>query len=426
MSTASDLISPICRIISEYIPDPVKKLAYGHYLDYQDVFKLFDLGFYKHAIDHLVLTKRTKCLTLYVAKFATLDELKRLRKQGYAFNEETFSGAASNKNEKTAMQMVKWLYSIKCPYDEYVVTNALSRKKPLPMTKWLMKRRFPHNNSIFVACKANPRYVLPTLIWLHENEFKIDVNMVDQATLIKDEKVAYKVLAWLLDNGCEPSSRTFRNAATNDTLPLYVLKWLHENKFPYDDHTIACVAHRKNQTEAIEIMEWMLENKFPCSPFSYQEAVGHGKMEILEWLYSKNFPRDSDAFNRAVVHNEDLSLKIIRWLYVRLFPYNKRVYINAAKCNQLKVLQWLYDQELPYPADMMNEISSYALTIDTIRWLINHNIIDADKVIPALARRNNIAVIDDLVRRGGFIYDKDLLLLFELSDETRRWIEDEL
>ena len=63
------------------------------------------------------------------------------------------------------------------------------------------------------------------------------------------------------------------------------MKWLLENKCPWDEYTFASAASIGN----LENMKWLLANKCPWDTYTFDCATRIGNLENIKWLEENNF-----------------------------------------------------------------------------------------------------------------------------------------
>ena len=93
-----------------------------------------------------------------------------------------------------------------------------------------------------------------------------------------------KIMKWLHENKCPWNSQTFWVAAKKGDLKM--MKWLHKNKCPWDAATFGFAAQNGN----LKNMKWLKEQGCPWDTLTFRAAVLHGNIKNIEWLYRNKCP----------------------------------------------------------------------------------------------------------------------------------------
>ena len=130
---------------------------------------------------------------------------------------------------------------------------------------------------------------IENLKWLLDNKFPYNKFTVAWAA----KEGNFDNIKWLVQNHFPYDEYTFAYAARNGN--LMIIKWLFENQFPYDEHTFACSARNGN----IENMKWFLEHKFPYDASTFKCAERN--IDNMKWLLDNKFPYDTETFQYAAL-----------------------------------------------------------------------------------------------------------------------------
>ena len=208
--------------------------------------------------------------------FPKLGKKKKGRKKSFvAFHmreptaEELFSAAC----ESGHLEMLKWLRSEGCPWDEGACSGA-AEGGHLEVLKWLRSEDCPWDVG---ACEGAAKGGhLEVLKWLSSEGFPWD-----------------ELTCW------GRQGDTYRSAAGGGHLE--VLKWLKSVGCPWD----GCAWHDAAEGGHLEVLKWLEREGCP-EDYAYLGAVKGGQLEVLKWLRSKDYPWDEDLFEVAQEFNHSV------------------------------------------------------------------------------------------------------------------------
>jgi hypothetical protein len=105
----------------------------------------------------------------YAATAGSLEVLKWLREQNFAWNWLTCNGAASNNGRETGarhLEVLQWARMNGCPWDSWT-TGGAAGSGNIEMLRWVISQDCGwHPNTCGFAAEQNR---LETLVWLREN-----------------------------------------------------------------------------------------------------------------------------------------------------------------------------------------------------------------------------------------------------------------
>lgn len=162
-------------------------------------------------------------------------------------------------------EVLKWLKSIDCPWNEYTTHNA-AKYGDLGMLKWLKDNECPFGKTIVTSAVEGDNFEM--LKWLVESE-NYAFDHWSSAEAVKNNN--FDILKWLVDKGCPMNTYASVYAARNGNFEI--LKWVVSNGSEMSEETMAC-------------------------------ATGGGHFDIVKWLKSEGCPYDDLAFEYAKRHNE--------------------------------------------------------------------------------------------------------------------------
>jgi hypothetical protein len=112
------------------------------------------------------------------------------------------------------------------PYDEWLFVYAASNGN-LENMKWLLENNFPYNEMTFSYAALNGN--LENMKWLLENNFPYDDRVIENAINNMEEKYEIRF--------CESEKDDEYYKYIEETDGMENIKWLLENKFPYNKYS---------------------------------------------------------------------------------------------------------------------------------------------------------------------------------------------
>ena len=367
-------------------------------------------------------------------KFGQLEILKYLHENRFPWNEETFNEAISSKRE---LEYLDYLYENKCPWNESTFVEA-AYKGGLNYVKYLYEHKCPWNEYTFkVAIWSGLNYVK----YLYErncpinHENILDIIEGDQNFNILKYLVnsGYKISKWNLKpclNGVRKGDieflknyhKNFDDLSYKFNVPIIcttavkcrkmeVLKYLHENKFPWDEETF-----KEGISQGIGYVEYLYENKCPWNEETFNYAI-HKNLDFVRYLYDRKCPMNKDKvieiivtekyfnilkyfvdvgypilnekifssfsynleyikylhenkcpWDESVTYRASENIECLKYLHENGYPWNKRSYVNAIKINNFECVKYLYDNGCQWNEDAIST-ASYCDHFDIFKYL---------------------------------------------------------
>uniref|UniRef100_A0A6C0CA36 Uncharacterized protein n=1 Tax=viral metagenome TaxID=1070528 RepID=A0A6C0CA36_9ZZZZ len=235
-----------------------------------------------HIKPSLNLSKET-------AQTGNLECLQFLHTRGFpVLHEKVFKRSVIGEN----IEMVKWLYSMGCPFDETAVRAAMCIKSSLfPILKLLIEWKCPLFDNIcaFAAFVGN----LEMLKYLYATGNNLDSKVISAAATYGH----LHIIIWCREQNCHWDITACRNTVEYDH--LNVLKWLRG----VDRKTCGL---KSNETEIcpwneqvclnaikegyIDILEFAVKNGCPFGINSYSSIDEHTNLKIAAFV-RKNYQK---------------------------------------------------------------------------------------------------------------------------------------
>ncbi len=140
----------------------------------------------------------------------------------------------------------------RCDRSQHYTCEDLAANGALLMLKWAVQKGYPLNE-VDTFCAAAVGGHLHVLKWLHQQKYQFDERVSWTAATMGH----LKVLMWLHQNACLYTIDTCWMAAKGGHLK--VLKWLHSVGCPLDQWTYSSAKKAGN----VEMLCWLHQNGFP-------------------------------------------------------------------------------------------------------------------------------------------------------------------
>ena len=124
------------------------------------------------------------------------------------------------------------------------------------------------------------------------------------------------------------------------------MKWLLDNKFPYEVYTFSSAAENGN----LENMKWLFEHNFPYDTSTFSCAAENGHLEILKWLQSAPREEDRCPLDKTAVcfrAAKNGHLEILKWARENDCGWTADAYIIADRSNYTEILKYLEENNCP-------------------------------------------------------------------------------
>jgi len=160
------------------------------------------------------------------------------------------------------------------------------------LVKWLISASMTRSDKTSDFCYYAIKYGrLEILKYLHENDFPFEYGYGPDATAARNGQL--EILKWLHENGYNIGILTLETAAANGHIEI--VKWVHERGCYVSQWAlIAAVDHG-----SIEVVKYLYQNGCRLSEMSYNTAVRSGNLEMLKYLHTNNCPWDKVAWEIA-------------------------------------------------------------------------------------------------------------------------------
>ena len=199
-----------------------------------------------------------------------------------------------------------------------------------------------------------------------------------------------------------------KNVNVNDSL-------VKKNYYPFNlsnqyeiIQTIKTYYLSKNQTNFSEsaaifghfnVLKWLHENKYPFSCFVSDNAIKGGHLEILKWLSKHKYPIERWMCTTAILHGH---LEILKWLKHQDFSLNEWDFYYAVENKNYSILKWLIRNNCPYHneslSQLINKKSGLILSIENKHLFTKMNLSQQLKLktFRQVFNKINIYLYDDI------------------------------
>lgn len=156
---------------------------------------------------------------------------------------------------------------------------------------------------------------------------------------------------------------------------LEILKWLHEQKCPWDEK-ICDKAAKKGQ---LHILKWAVDDqKYECPKSWCRLAAEKGNADIIQWVHDKGhldtvYLRQELCGWIATSGN----LELLKWAAANGYPVASLVCLRATKAGHLHVLKWAIENGYQFNPMIHPRLQFFATQhghIDVLQWLNDNNI----------------------------------------------------
>lgn len=155
---------------------------------------------------------------------------------------------------------------------------------------------------------------------------------------------------------------------------LEILKWLNEQKCPWDEKTCDKAAYRGH----LDIIRWALEDqKFKCSTLWCRIAAEQGKIHIVQWAHEKGYIDPTNTYYLCTWIATGGNLELLKWACATGYPLNRTVCRNAAQFGRLEILKWAIEQGCHWHHIITPRLHEFAAKFGhphIVQWLQENNI----------------------------------------------------
>lgn len=183
----------------------------------------------------------------YAAKDGNLEMLKWSDVNGFHLGINTFMHAA----KKGHLEVLQWANNNILPIINIHIANSAAEGGQLDVLKWLYSLKCPWNQLTCAFAARSGR--LDVLQWLREKGFQWNEMTCVRAA----ESGQLHILQWARANGCPWSSETCDGAATHGHLEI--LQWARANGCPWNEFT--CL--RAAMFGHLAVLQWARANGCP-------------------------------------------------------------------------------------------------------------------------------------------------------------------
>ena len=278
---------------------------------------------------------------LAAVKSKSLNHLQWLERNGFPLTEShrLIEMAARTENN---IPMIEYLISQNCPISHYCTLQSAAAYGALNNLKWLLKNGISIDVPSVFKEAISRRAPLDMKKWLFENGYPIAVSH-----LVAKENDSIETLEWFKEQGVSFSEkvtnsqfnqfRIMEEAAAQGSLDN--IKSLVENGCPINSPTILREAAAQGSLENIK---W--------NPVLLAEAVRTGDLKVMKWLFANGCPIERSAiFREAAGFGWLCNMK---WLLENGCPINdSSILIKAAKYGSLVNMKWLVENENGCPTN---------------------------------------------------------------------------
>lgn len=264
--------------------------------------------------------------------------------------------------------------------------------------------------SIIVAQIAAGEGHLPILRYLHDNNYKLGLDVVtfavtsgsmDMVRYLHDNNYPWKsaactkaarcgymeILKYLHDNGCEWDIRTSFFASEGGGVE--VLKYLAENGCPRDDslcmraaagnnhidvlqyfYSVGCVPFGTLLTDAASrgcllAVKHLHETGCPWNDYTFTGTVKNGNLEVIKYLHENGCPWDAHTFTEAASAGR---IEVCKYLNENGCPRDHQACFRAAQGDHLDVIKYLHENGCPWDVRTF-AVAFHRKNFDVIKYL---------------------------------------------------------
>ena len=174
------------------------------------------------------------------------------------------------------LELLKFLYDNKCPWDEYICAEA-AYNGHLDVLKFLHEHSCPWDTPACAYAAFGNHFEI--LKYLHENGCPWNTSACTHASGGVGQKGNLDMIKYLHENGCPWDSNTYVHAIKSKRLDI--VEYLFENNCPIDKSACLCAAFNNN----LEILIYLLKNGFPWDEWACSRAFTNGHTKIVEMFH---------------------------------------------------------------------------------------------------------------------------------------------
>jgi len=253
--------------------------------------------------------------------------------------------------------------------------------------------------------------------WLNQNKYKFNEYTLADAAFSKK----LLLVQYLYEHKCEQNRHTVTGAIIGGNLD--VLKYLVNNNCEMPSHNK--LARISGSAGSIDVVEFVVNkcfgdnycgNKDRLINIIIQRASKYGNIKVLEWGKSKGY-----QFNYCLSHAAaGGQSNTIKWLLNNTeFMLNVYVFANACGSGNLKLVKWLFDEKCPYN-ELAYSNAIFHQSIDILDFLYENNFpFDREKINKIIYKKT----IDNLLINE---HNPPILIRKEFDLEIGQWVNKKL
>lgn len=217
------------------------------------------------------------------AAAGNLELLKYLHVNGCPWEEFTCTVAA----EKGHLKVLQYLHEEQCPWNKSTCSEA-AKHGHLEVLRYAHENGCPWGSGTTMYAAMDGR--LETLKYAHQEGCPWD----ERTPWYAASNGHLETLKYAHENGCPWDCDTAERAAKHGHLEI--VKYAHENGCPWDCRTAEAAAEQGH----LEILEYVAgtEGNYP-RPSILPTVALRGHLEVLKWLHQQKFPWDEEACKMA-------------------------------------------------------------------------------------------------------------------------------
>lgn len=241
---------------------------------------------------------------------------------------------------------------------EFDNINDAAKANNLDNMKWIYKYTFYQNANEtiiynetrftmqIVAEFGNAKNIINILEWLKDKTIFRNEFIFELAARNKNTTAGLIIMKWLYENKCPWDESIFICAAKNGDLDN--MKWLHKMGCPWNVNVTIMLSRQKNNNN-LNNLKWLIDNGCPFNKWTLVSAVKGGNLDIMKYLHEIGIDLDLEVFEAAIryKHTDIIQINIIKWLIEMRCPWDDFIFTSAIESKNLNIIKYLQSSGCP-------------------------------------------------------------------------------
>ena len=295
----------------------------------------------------------------------------------------------------------------------WTIIHAAARNNHLQLLNWLHESNLlssPQGQDMIFeeAAKSGHTSIL---------EWAMDVAGFDVPTYMTNCVASsgnLDVIKYLRSKGLSWDECTFYTAASSGNIEL--LQYLLENDCPRSDRRGICIctgAVKNNDHEkALEVLQWLHNQSFPWDKEIFITAAKERNVEVVAFLFENGCHIGNDDLCSIAMNDtdHDRALRMLKLLREFSVPRGRDTCRAAAEAGNFTALKWCVSQGFPWDRHNMQWCACYAAEhgdIEVLKWMKSQGCEWNERIGAGAAKKGHLETLKFL-RSDGCSFNEDI------------------